>query len=120
MNRRHLLTALASMLCLGASSPKIRVSIRRAAKGKSAQETSPALEIVLFGEESFPVRALDPVLEIGAVHLTNFRFSGARNEILTFYTLGNEDLRPGALMALQYGNDQASRNELGNFRAPNQ
>lgn len=120
MNRRHLLAVVTSVLYLRAAGSKIRVSVQRSAKGRSAQDQHPALEITLFGDEPFPVRALDPVLEIGSVRLTNFRFSGAKNEILTFYTLGDEDLRPGALMALQYGNDQASRNELGNFRAPNQ
>lgn len=120
MRRRHLLVLLAASLLLRAAEPKIRVRIQRTHKGKSAAaDASPSLEIVLISEAPFPIRALDPVLEVGQVRLENFRFSGERNEVLTFYTLGNEDLRAGAPMALQYGNDRASRSELGNFRSPN-
>ena len=120
MRRRLLLALLAPSLLLRAAEPKIRVRIQRTHKGKSAAgDASPSLEIVLISDASFPIRALDPVLEVGQVHLENFRFSGENNEVLIFFTLGNEDLRAGALMALQYGNDRASRRELGNFRSPN-
>jgi hypothetical protein len=120
MHRRNLLTLLAPAFLLRAAEPKIRVRIERTRKGRSAASNdSRSMEIVLISNVPFPIRALDPVLKVGEVYLDNYRFSGERNEILTFYTLGDEDLRPGALMVLQYGNDRDSRNELGNFSAPN-
>lgn len=119
MQRRHLLAVFIAACPLLAAS-KIRVVVRNVnfSKAKAASQESGALEIVLFGSEPFPVRALDPVLAIGTVSLANYRFSGENNEILTFYTLGDEDFRPGAMMVLQYGNDRGSRAELGNFRRP--
>ena len=117
MQRRHLLALFMAASPLPGAN-KIRVVVRsvHTSKAKAASEESGALEIALFGSEPFPVRALDPVLAIGTVNLANYRFSGENNEILTFYTLGDEDLRPGAMMVLQYGNDRESRAELGNFR----
>ncbi|MBM3759644.1 MAG: hypothetical protein FJW36_05290 [Acidobacteria bacterium] len=119
MHRRQLFTLLAPALLLRASEARIRVRIQATRKGKSAAANdSRSLEIVLISNEPFPIRALDPVLKVGDVYLDNYRFSGEHNEILTFFTLGNEDLRPGSLMVLQYGNDRPSRNEVGNFSAP--
>lgn len=118
MKRRTLLalTIPISFAAAADSKTNIRVRVTTHSKGRNAGDTRQGGEIQLLSDEPFAVRALDPFLQIGSVALTNYRFSGDRNQILTFTFLGNEDLRAGASMFLQYGNDRDGRIDLGNFR----
>ena len=119
MKRRNFLTLLipaAALIAAADSKTNIRVRVITHAKGRNAGDTRQGGEIQLLSDEPFAVRALDPFLQIGPVALTDYRYAGDRNQILTFTFLGNEDLRAGASMFLQYGNDRDGRIELGNFR----
>ena len=120
MKRRTLLSwiSAAGAFALAAEKKpaKIRVAVKTHAKGRSAGDMRHGGEIQLLSDQPFEVRALDPFLQIGAAALTNYRYAGDQNQILIFTFLGNEDLRPGASMFLQYGNDRDGRVELGNFR----
>ena len=116
MQRRQLL-ALAWMGCAIAAEKKPRIRLASVKRTSSREERSSAsFEFTLNSDEPFAVRALDPVLQVGAARLTHYRYGGERGEVLIFAAAPGTELATGANMRFQYGDDETTRVELGQFR----
>lgn len=117
MLRRHfvLLTTLGGGLLAQSKKPRVRLA---AVKRTAAREERRAVgyELTLNSDEPFAVRALDPVLAVGAARLTQYRYGGERGNELIFVATPEAELTLGANMHFQYGDDASSRVELGPFR----
>lgn len=118
MQRRNLLTwaglALGPLL---AESKKQRIRMGSIRRTSSSQERSaPGYEFTLNSDEPFAVRALDPELNVGAARLTHYRYGGDRGNLLIFVAGPGVELLQGAAMRFQYGGDETTRVDLGQFR----
>jgi hypothetical protein len=117
MLRRQLcsLMALGGYVLAQPKKPRIRLT---AVKRTNAREERRAVgyEFTLNSDEPFAVRALDPVLQVGAARLTQYRYGGERGDELIFVATPDADLTLGASMRFQYGDDESTRVELGPFR----
>ena len=84
------------------------------AQEKNADKNGPVV-IELIAEERWPIRALDPILQIGGLTLDSYQFGNAENTILRFSCYDPDKLQDGATMYVQYGQDASSRTDLPNF-----
>jgi hypothetical protein len=117
MLRRQLFSVMTLGGYVLAESKKARVRLT-AVKRTAAREERRAVgyEFTLNSDEPFAVRALDPVLEVGAARLTQYRYGGERGNELIFIATPEAELTLGANMRFQYGEDASTRVELGAFR----
>ncbi|MBI3210860.1 MAG: hypothetical protein HYZ37_18400 [Candidatus Solibacter usitatus] len=120
MERRKFATMLGLSLAFGVSARGgfrgAKYKVRRAG-GRSAQQQGPPqnLQFEVSAEEPFPVRALDPVLHIGDYEVRDYRYGNMENTMLLFTCSEAEQLKDGAEVYLQYGNDERSRTSLPNY-----
>lgn len=119
MNRRMWMLALLAWPALGAFKGA-RLKARRAAqmeKRGERQAVIPVIEFQVEADEPFPVRALDPVLHVGAYEVVSYRYLNMENTALLFTCTEPEHLKENAAIWLQYGNDTSTRTELGVYRS---
>lgn len=123
MNRRTLFGLLAAGALPAAAGMKgANYSARRrgagGAKGERGAEIlrKDALEFEVRADEPFPVRALDPVLRVGAYKMSDYRYGNAENTLLIF-TCGEPDqLADNAPVIFEYENDERTRTVMRPFR----
>ncbi|MGH9660294.1 MAG: hypothetical protein ACRD96_17220 [Bryobacteraceae bacterium] len=120
MNCKRFLSALLLTALLSAAGFKgAAYKIRRAGKPtqeKSRQAVSQTLEITVTSDQSFPIRALDPVLHIGDVEIREYRYFGEENKALIFTWHESDKLEEGAIVFLQYDYDTRTRTDLPPFK----
>lgn len=91
----------------------------RRGRAKRSERDAAAVSVVEFSvsaDEPFPVRALDPVLYIGEVEVTDYRYADIENKTLIFTCYEPEKLGDDVPAWLQYGNDTRTHTDLGRFR----
>lgn len=93
-----------------------RVKVRRLARLTNQVEgqSTGVLEFTVTSEETFPIRAIDPVLRVGREEVTSYRYENSKT--LVFKNIESDALQDGAQMVLQFGNDEDTRTDLGRFR----
>jgi hypothetical protein len=103
------------LFCAGASGSLAakrpsKVAMRVMSAGEEAVRS---YDFVLEADQPFPVRALDPVLNVGGVELLNYKHAGPNTLV---FAGDPANLKQGASVFLQYGNDEESRWDLGYYR----
>lgn len=117
-----LLLALLVLTTLGlAGFPGVTYTVREVVAKKPAadaesEEMVPAIEFEVTGKESFPVRALDPVLHVGKTEVRYYRYAGTENKTLIFTLFERGTLEDDVPVYLQYENDESTHTDLANFR----
>ncbi len=91
----------------------------RSAASPAPETTNSSLTIELSAEERWPIRAVDPVLQIGDVTVDSYQYGNAENTILLFFCHEGNKLQDGARVFVQYGQDNNSRTDLAEFRWAN-
>jgi hypothetical protein len=119
MNRRYFLLLPAAPVAAMAKFKGASYRARRAGGGKrerGAGVDSMPIEFIVTAQEPFPVRALDPVLHVGAYEVRDYRYGNAGNTMLIFTCGEPESLGENAPVFLQYEDDSRTRTELPPFR----
>lgn len=123
MNRRQLMIAfVAGLACLPtqAGFRGARYKTKRSARVEKRGERAAVENLIEFhvsADEPFPIRALDPILHVGAYDVVDYRYGNMENTLLIFTCNEPAQLQDNAPVFLQYGNDTRSRTDLLPYRA---
>ena len=87
---------------------------KRSADG--SEQTVPAVEFAVTSSERFQARARDPVLSVGKLAITEYRWGSNDNHTLIFVCFEPDKLEDDVPAFVQYGEDFLRRTELPRFR----
>ena len=87
---------------------------KRSADG--SEQTVPAVEFTVTSSERFVARARDPVLSVGKLAITDYKWAKGDGHTLIFVCFEPDKLEDDVRAFVQYGEDYLSRTELPRFR----